>query len=130
RRIENLNVNQASDLINDYRAKYPGIDKFLDSCIAQANTHGYVKTILGRRRHISHLEAQSQKGRAAGQRLAVNTVVQGSAADLIKLAMINLHKKIEAENLPFKLLVQIHDELVVEAPENISTSAVNVIKNI
>ncbi len=78
--------------------------------------HGYVTTLLGRRRAIPELRSPTANQRSLGERLAINSVVQGSAADLIKVAMVNLQRRIEREHLPLKLLLQIHDELVLEAP--------------
>ncbi len=117
RRIEGLDVPAAKQLIADYRRRFSGIDAFLEKCIAHAADHGYVKTFFGRRRAIPEIHSSNPNRRALGERLAINTVVQGSAADLIKLAMVNLHRRIQNEKLPMRLLLQIHDELVVEAPE-------------
>ena len=89
----------------------------MNTIIAQAKDAGYAETILHRRRRISNLKSRNSKKRAHAERLAVNTVIQGSAADLIKVAMINIHKKIETENLPVKLILQVHDELVFELPK-------------
>ncbi|MFA9479575.1 DNA polymerase I [Phycisphaerales bacterium AB-hyl4] len=116
RRIENLDVDAAKTLIADYRARFTGIDRFLAECIAHAEQHGYVKTMLGRRRPIPQISSTNGNQRALGERLAINTVVQGSAADLIKQAMVNLHRRIERDKLPMRMLLQIHDELVLETP--------------
>ncbi len=116
RRIDGLDVEAARTLINDYRTRFKGIDRFLDKCIEHAKETGYVQTILGRRREIKQIASKNGQTRALGERLAINTVVQGSAADLIKLAMVNLHRRIEREALPIRMLIQIHDELVVELP--------------
>jgi len=116
RRIEGLDNEGAARLIADYKARFPGIDRFLDECVEHAKKHGYVTTILGRRRAIPEVASSNGQTRQLGERLAINSVVQGSAADLIKLAMVNLHRRIEAEDLPMKMLLQIHDELVCEAP--------------
>ena len=118
RRIESLNVAAAKVLIADYRNQFPGIDAFLDMCIQQAVDLGCVTTMLGRRRPIRQIQSANANTRSLGERLAINTAVQGSAADLIKLAMVRLHRRIRDENLPMKLLLQIHDELVVEAPQD------------
>jgi len=107
---------EAKKFIDDYFARYSSIRKFMDSCIAAAKQTGYAETILHRRRNIPNLNTKSASKRAQAERLAVNTVVQGSAADLIKVAMINIHRKIETENLPVKLILQVHDELVFELP--------------
>ncbi len=116
RRVDSLDFKGAKDLIADYRARFAGIDSFLAQCIHQAIENGYVTTMLGRRRPIPQITSKNRNTHSLGERLAINSVVQGSAADLIKLAMVNLHRRIRNENLPTDLLLQIHDELVLEAP--------------
>jgi len=116
RRIEGLDVSRAAALIADYKRRFPGIDRFLNECVQHALDHGYVTTILGRRRAIPEIRSSNRARRALGERLAINSVVQGSAADLIKVAMVNLQERIDREQLPLKLLLQIHDELVFECP--------------
>jgi DNA polymerase-1 len=116
RRIEGLDVEGARKLIADYRARFSGIDRFLHDCVAEAELKGYVTTMMGRRRPIPQVQARHPQQRALGERLAINTVVQGSAADLIKAAMVNLHARIERDHLPMTILLQIHDELVCETP--------------
>jgi len=106
----------AKKFIDDYFARYSSIRKFMDSVIDAAKRTGYVETILHRRRKIRNLNSKNANKRAQAERFAVNTVIQGSAADLIKVAMLNIQQKIEAENLPVKLILQIHDELVFELP--------------
>ncbi|MHC4280176.1 MAG: DNA polymerase, partial [Planctomycetota bacterium] len=92
------------------------IRQFMDEVIESSKKTGYAETILHRRRKIPNLNSKNGNKRKQAERLAVNTVIQGSAADLIKIAMINIQKKIEKENLPVKLILQIHDELVFEVP--------------
>ena len=107
---------EAKKFIDDYFARYGSIRKFMDDCIAAAKKNGYAETILHRQRKIVNLNSKNVNKRSQAERLAINTVIQGSAADLIKVAMINIQKKIEAEALPVKLILQIHDELVFELP--------------
>jgi len=107
---------EAKKFINDYFARYKSIRKFMDDCIATAKRTGYAETILHRRRKIQNLSSKNSNKRAQAERLAVNTVIQGSAADLIKIAMITIQRKIEKEHLPVKMLLQVHDELVFELP--------------
>jgi len=107
---------EAKKFIEDYFARYKSIRKFMDDCIAKAKHTGYAKTILHRRRKITNLANKNYNKRAQAERLAVNTVIQGSAADLIKIAMITIQRKIEKEHLPVKLILQVHDELVFELP--------------
>jgi DNA polymerase-1 len=108
---------QAARIIADYKARFSRIEAFLAECVAAAESQGYVETILGRRRAIPQVRARHPQQRALGERMAINTVVQGSAADLIKVAMIDLHCALP-ETLPeARMVLQIHDELVFEAPE-------------
>jgi len=107
---------EAKKFIDDYFARYSSIRKFMDDVIESAKRLGYAETILNRWRKILNLKSKNANKRAQAQRLAVNAVIQGSAADLIKVAMINIQRKIETEQLPVKLILQIHDELVFELP--------------
>ncbi len=116
RRIEGLDLSGATKLIDDYKTTYAGINRFLDECVEQAVAEGYVTTILGRRRWIDQVNSSNPNQRSLGERLAINSVVQGSAADLIKVAMVNLHRTLLDESVPAKILLQIHDELVLECP--------------
>jgi DNA polymerase-1 len=116
RRIEGLNIESATRLIADYKRRFPGIDRFLHRCVTHALEFGYVSTLLGRRRAIPEIRSRNRNKQSLGERLAINSVVQGSAADLIKLAMVKVHERIHCERLPLKLLLQIHDELIYETP--------------
>ena len=129
RRVEGLDVDAARELIDNYRARFAGIDRFLNQCVEHAHTHGHVTTILGRRRDIPQVEAKNPQQRALGERLAINTVVQGSAADLIKLAMVNLHRRLQREGSTVRMLLQIHDELVVEAPRDAADAAADALQH-
>jgi DNA polymerase-1 len=129
RRVESLDNESAKQLINGYKQRFSGIDSFLDKCIDKAQTDGYVATILGRRRAIPEIGSSNGQTRQLGERLAINSVVQGSAADLIKLAMVNLHRRIVSESLPMKMLLQIHDELVFESPADKADEAAAIIRH-
>jgi len=107
---------EAKQFIEDYYARYGSIRQFMDEAIRRAKQTGYAETILGRRRPIRGLDSRNHNRRSQAQRLAINTVIQGSAADLIKVAMIRIHRRIQAESLPVKMILQIHDELVFELP--------------
>ena len=109
---------EAKKFIEDYFARYGSIRKFMDETIESARRSGYAETILHRRRKIPNLNSRNANKRSQAQRMAVNTVIQGSAADLVKVAMINIQRKIDAEDLPVKMILQIHDELVFELPTN------------
>ena len=117
RRIKGMTVREASDLIEGYKSRFPGIDRFLQECVKEASDHGYVSTLTGRRRAIPEIYATNRSRRNLGERLAINTVVQGSAADLMKAAMVRVQQRIDKDRLPMKMLLQIHDELVLETPE-------------
>jgi DNA polymerase-1 len=112
-----ISQGEAKKFIDDYYARYPSIRAFMDGEIDKAAKLGFAQTILGRRRPITGLDSKNFNVRSLSQRLTVNTVVQGSAADLIKMAMIAIQRRIEKENLPIKMILQIHDELVFELPE-------------
>ena len=130
RRIENLDNEGAAKLIAGYKKRFPGIDRFLAECVEQALNHGYVTTMLGRRREIPEIHSRNGQQRQLGERLAINSVVQGSAADLIKTAMVNLHRRIRDEQLPMKLLLQIHDELVAEVPAEHADAMAEVMRDV
>jgi len=124
--------SEAGAIIDDYRARFPGITAFLDKCVEHARTHGYVQTMMGRRRPIDEIDARNPQRRALAERVAINSVVQGSAADLIKRAMIDLHLELvgarEGESLSgCAMILQIHDELVFECPEGHARDAQRVI---
>ena len=111
-----VSIEEAAEIINGYKARFAGIDKFLQRCVDKARTHGYVETMRKRRRAIPQLDASNPQQRALGERMAINSVVQGSAADLIKLAMIDLYHRLPEAFPKVRMLLQIHDELVFEAP--------------
>ncbi len=122
---KNIGISQqeAKRFIDDYFARYKSIRAFMDETIRKTKASGYAETILGRRRPIVGLDSRNYNLRAQAERLAVNTVIQGSAADLIKVAMVNIHRRIEKEKSPVKMILQIHDELVFELPQSQSAAA-------
>jgi len=113
-----MGVSEAQDFIDKYFHSYPGIRRFIDRLIADARRNGFVKTILGRRRAIPDIHSRNNNARAGAERLAINTVIQGSAADLIKRAMIRIHRRIGQENRPSRMIIQVHDELVFDVPRS------------
>ena len=117
-----ISRSDANEFITKYKARFPKIEHFLAICIEQAKDQGYVETIFGRRRKILGIDARNPQQRAAAERLAINSVVQGSAADLIKQAMLGVDKRLRESARPAderaKMLLQIHDELVFEIPED------------
>ena len=121
---------EAQAFIDAYFARYPRIREFIDRCIADARRDGFVRTILGRRRPIENLASRNNAVRAQAERFAVNTVIQGSAADLMKTAMIQLHRRIVAEHLPLRMLLQVHDELVCEAPRAAAQAMAEIVREV
>jgi DNA polymerase-1 len=109
--------DEAQAYIDRYRGRMPRVAAFIESAIEIARERGYSTTLLGRRRPVPELRAMNRQVRGLGERLAVNSVIQGSAADIIKLAMIRIHRRLREEKLQSRLVLQIHDELLVEVPE-------------
>ncbi len=112
----NISVKEAGDYIEQYFDKYPSVKSFLDDAIEQAKEHGYVTTMYNRIRPIPELQSSNFMQRSFGERVAMNTPIQGSAADVIKIAMINVEKRLQKEELKSQLILQVHDELIIEAP--------------
>ncbi len=110
----NLNRSESKELIDNYYASYPGLKQYIADQVNFAREHGYVATVLGRRRYLKDINSQNAVVRGAAERNAVNAPIQGSAADIIKLAMIRIHQKIKTENWQSKMLLQVHDELVFD----------------
>jgi DNA polymerase-1 len=127
-RIEGLTVQSAQELINSYNKRFPGIARFLDECVMQARAQGYVTTIMGRRRPIPDIDSRVLSQRRLSERMAINSVVQGSAADLIKLAMLNIHRRIKRENLRSRMLLQVHDALVFETPADATEAESEIVR--
>ncbi|MEK7817146.1 MAG: DNA polymerase, partial [Actinomycetota bacterium] len=115
---EQLDISreEAQEYIETYFARYLKVAEFCNRIIRQAAEDGYVATILGRRRAVPELRSADERTRRLGERLAVNTVIQGSAADIMKVAMVNCQRALEGEGLKSKLVLQVHDELVFECP--------------
>ena len=111
-----IEQEEAAAFIAAYFERYPGVDKFLNEILAGCRAQGYVKTILGRKRAIRGVRPDAPRQRNLPERTAINTVIQGSAADLIKLAMLAVHRRLRSEGWVARLLLQIHDELLFEAP--------------
>ncbi|MEE1066150.1 MAG: DNA polymerase I [Acutalibacteraceae bacterium] len=109
---------EADKYIKGYLHKFAGVDAYMQKVIAQAKNDGYVSTLFGRRRYLPELTASNAMLRQFGERVARNMPIQGTAADIIKIAMIRVYERIKAENLKARLIMQVHDELIVEAPEN------------
>lgn len=115
--LETTNA-EAQQFIDRYFAEYPGVKDFMENCVAEAEKTGYSATILGRRRQVPELQQKNNLTRQAGRRIALNTPVQGSAADLIKKAMLDIRQEMKLRDLRSKMILQVHDELVFEVPES------------
>jgi len=109
---------RAQQIIDDYRKRFARIGDFLEACVSKARTNGFVETILGRRRPTPQIHSKQPAERNFGERIAINTVVQGSAADLIKVAMVRLYRELPKRHQRARMLLQIHDELVFEVPND------------
>jgi DNA polymerase I len=122
---ENLDIprEEAQAYIDAYLARFPHVQDFIQRTVEQAERDGYVTTLFGRRRPVPELKASNRQTRLLGERLAVNSVMQGSAADIIKAAMVAIHGRLRAEGRAARLVLQVHDELLLEVPEP-ETSAV------
>jgi len=108
---------EAKELIDGYFATYPDVKRYMDECIQRAKENGYVETIFGRKRFLSDINSQNSVVRGFAERNAINAPIQGSAADIIKIAMVNIQKRLFAENLQTKMTMQVHDELNFTVPE-------------
>ncbi len=108
--------HEAQNYINEYLGSFPNVSGFLEKIVEDAKNSGYVCTMYHRRRYVPELQSKNKQIQASGKRIAMNTPVQGTAADIIKLAMIRVHDRLEQEVPSAKLLLQVHDELIVEVP--------------
>jgi DNA polymerase-1 len=115
-------VDEAGDLIKQYQKSYPGVSRFLNELVQKARDTGYAETLLGRRRYVPDIDANNSNRRSAAERVAVNMPIQGTQADMIKMAMNRVHDRLGAEGLESRMLLQVHDELVFDAhPDEIDT---------
>ncbi len=112
-----ISREEAQAFIDAYLARFPHVQDFIQRTVGQAERNGFVRTLLGRRRPIPELRASNRQTRSLGERLAVNSVMQGTAADVIKVAMVAIHRRLRAEGRAARLVLQVHDELLLEVPE-------------
>ncbi|WP_172368882.1 DNA polymerase I [Sporosarcina jiandibaonis] len=115
---QNLNITrkEAAKFIETYLASFPGVKKYMNDSVAEAKVNGYVTTLMNRRRYLPEIKSSNFNLRSFAERTAMNTPIQGSAADIIKQAMIDMAERLEAEGLEARMLLQVHDELIFEAP--------------
>ena len=104
--------------MEQYLEHYSGIKKYMEDVVEEAKSKGYIDTMFGRRRYIQELKSNNYMVRKFGERIAMNTGVQGTAADIMKIAMINVYNRLKKENMEAKIVLQVHDELLVETPIN------------
>ena len=121
-------VDEAKHYIDTYFARFSGVKNYINSLIEEVAEKGFVTTIFGRKRAIPELKSSNRNIRAFGERLAVNTPVQGSAADIIKVSMLNIQRRIKKENLKTRMLLQVHDELLFEVPEDEKDIALKLVR--
>ena len=124
----NVTVKEADEFIKNYLATFPGVKQYMDDTIAHGREKGYVTTLFGRRRALPELSSKNFNLRSLGERMAMNTPIQGTAADIIKLAMVKVWRRLRQEGLQAKLILQVHDELIVEAPEAEQEAASRILK--
>ena len=124
-----LTRKESKIIIDAYYESYPGLKSFINKQINFARENGYVETILGRRRYLRDINSRNSIVRSASERNAINAPIQGSAADIIKLAMININKRLKNEKLETKMMLQVHDELVFETPKKEIEKCVKIIRH-
>jgi DNA polymerase-1 len=112
-----IEQEEAQEFIDRYLERFPAVARFMAEAVVQAEQHGYVSTLFGRRRQVPEIRARNWQTRKLGERLAVNSIIQGTAADIIKVAMVHCHDALAEAGLATRMILQIHDELLFEGPE-------------
>ncbi len=123
-----VSVREADDYIKSYLATYEGVRRYMEDAVEFGKAHGYVKTLFERRRYLPELSATQRPMREFGKRVAMNTPIQGTAADIIKIAMVRVSDRLLAEGLKSRLILQVHDELIVESPAEEAEAAASLLK--
>ena len=123
-----VSMREASQYIKNYLAHYSGVDEYMKRVVERAKLDGYVETMFGRRRYLPELSTGKAMMRAFGERVARNMPIQGTAADIIKVAMVRVDERLKRENMQARLILQVHDELIVEAPEAESEKAAKILQ--
>ena len=128
---ENIHTTtkEANEFINNYLETYPGIKEYMDNTIKQAHIDGYVKTLMGRIRNIPELNNKNYMIRSGGERIALNTPIQGTSADIIKKAMVDIYKEFKKQNIKSKMIIQVHDELVFDMLETEKDKVIKIVKD-
>ena len=123
-----ITVKEAKKYIEDYLKKYPKIKEYMDNTKNIAVEKGYVETKFGRRRYVPNIVSQNYIIREQAKRIAMNAPIQGTAADITKIAMVKIEERIKKEKLDAKILLQVHDEIIVECNDNIKDKIANILK--
>ena len=123
-----VSVKEADAFLKNYLAAFPKVDGYMEKTIADAKDRGYVSTLFGRRRALPELSSSNRNIRASGERMARNTPIQGTAADVIKLAMVRVWRRLRDEKMESRLILTVHDELIVEAPEAEAAKAASILR--
>ena len=123
-----ITVKEAKKYIEDYLEKYPKIKEYMDNTKNIAVEKGYVETKFGRRRYVPNIVSQNYIIREQAKRIAMNAPIQGTAADITKIAMVKIEERIKKEKLDAKILLQVHDEIIVECNNNIKEKVANILK--
>lgn len=123
-----ITVKEAKKYIEDYLEKYPKIKEYMDNTKNIAVEKGYVETKFGRRRYVPNIKSQNYIIREQAKRIAMNAPIQGTAADITKIAMVKIEERIKKEKLDAKILLQVHDEIIVECNNNIKDMIANILK--
>ena len=123
-----ISMKEAKEYIESYKASYPLVDKYLKDIVAEGYANGFVSTLYGRRRYIPELSGQNKMLKKFGERVAMNSPIQGTAADIIKVAMINVNKRLKKEGIDAHLILQVHDELIVESHKDCSILASKILR--
>jgi DNA polymerase-1 len=126
----NISRTEATAFIAAYFKTYSGIRRYIDDLVKKTEETGYASTIFGRRRYIPAINSRNKTEKAAAERVAVNTPIQGSAADIVKTAMLNLDRRLTAEKSPARLLLQVHDELILECPKDGAKDAARLVREV
>ena len=125
-----INVKEAKAFIDHYLETFPGIKNYMNSVIKDANEKGYVKTLFGRKRVIEELKNTNYMIKSSGERIALNTPIQGTAADILKKAMIEIYQELNKRNLKTKIIIQVHDELVFDMVEKEKDEVIKLVTDV
>ena len=125
-----IDISSAKKFIDNYLETYPGIQNYMEEAKALAYRNGYVKTLMNRKRVIEELSSKNYMIRSSGERMALNTPIQGTAADILKKAMVEIYQEFEKKNLKSKMLIQVHDELVFNVLNDELEEVKKIVQNI